>query len=142
MPFAGVRFHAGDGSRAPGIHLLVDAELGAGLGAGGERDCGDEDASCADFPVAGGAYAGAGLGLRIDFFTPFVRARIQETTADGLPATTWGSAVAGFQFSAGEDFHLHLAAGWGGYWNDEDETVGPLGLLGFAVAWDAWPGGS
>ena len=101
------------------VKLLAEAEFGFGLGAGGEYCGNDPERETCDGPgdstwplldpqkaekswknrFAYGGYAGLGLGVGVleDWLDFFAKVRIQETKADGIPATFWFSTGVGVQ---------------------------------------------
>jgi hypothetical protein len=93
--FAGVRFTPLPPSRRR-IAFVLDVEGGAGVGFEARRP-------------AGGGYYGLGLGYRIHFFTPYLRARQQLTGARDVPMTAYTTVVVGMQFAILDTLHF-----WGG----------------------------
>jgi hypothetical protein len=139
MGSAGVRYTVGpakvDGRR-PSTGPFGDVEAGLGAGVGGVR--GEVEGQPADTRTAWerfafGGYLGAGFGYRfLPWIGGFARTRLQVTHADGIPTTTWFSAMGGPEFTAGP-VSLHVAGGWAGYQNDTDGTQGPLFEAGLGV---------
>lgn len=127
--------------------LSLDVELGGGIGSGGEL-CGnssrcDENGTVWDGRerfdrLAGGAMAGVGVGVHLDWFAVFLRTRLQETVATGVPSTTWGSGVLGVQFTIADRVALYFAGGLFGYWNDMDEFWGWLADSGLSLKFDVF----
>ena len=105
----------------------VEFGLGAGVGGVGHDDEGEPvDDQSAWGRFAYGGYVGAGFGWRfLPWLAGFTRTRVQLSKADNLPTTSWYSAMAGPEVSVGR-LSLHLAGGWAGYANDDDNDQGPL----------------
>lgn len=118
-----------------GVGVAVEGELGGGLGVGGACDEEEQCEGVPRLPAAYGGYGGAAIAFRADWFSLFTRLRGQVTDADGLPMTTWLSALCGLQVGIGPVF-LHLAIGWGGYSNAVDDAHGLLLDGGLAIRWD------
>lgn len=132
--------------------LVLDGEGGLGIGRGGER-CGnntDLNATCAAGMadgrsalgrLAGGGYAGAGLGWwPVRWFALFGRGRAQVATATNVPATLWWSTLAGPEFQIGP-VALYAGAGWAGYVNDVEHEDGLILELGAALRFGGGAGG-
>ena len=124
---------------ADGRGLYADLEAGVGVGAGGGT--GDPEGNKGEYHtapsawdhLAGGAYAGAGIGYRIwKPFAAFVRGRAQVSAAERLPTTLWATGVAGVDFRFGP-VSLYGAGGMGTYQNRRDDALGWLAEGGLAV---------
>lgn len=118
MGFLGGRFtHAPKRERK--LHGALDGEVGVGMGAGGNFHCPDNDTHCDLRPwhqrAAFGSYLGGGAGYHFAFFALYARGRIQQTVADGLPATVWGTAQGGLQFRIARTVDLFGGAGVSGF---------------------------
>ncbi len=131
MGYAGPRFSLWPVTKQDhNVKLLAEVEMGFGLGAGGEY-CGNAPNSSlgCDGPgnstwelddpqkaqksswkrFAYGGYGGLGLGLGIyDWVDLFVKARIQETKAKGIPPTLWTSAGLGIQVNIHKSLKLYV----------------------------------
>ncbi|MBN2496795.1 MAG: hypothetical protein JXR96_19550 [Deltaproteobacteria bacterium] len=110
----------------------ADLELGFGLGAGG-RDASEENEPGWDEHFTFGAYAGAGVGIDVSWFSVFVRARLQESKAYAVPATLWGSGVLGLQARMFDKVSLHAAIGLAGYRNSDEWAHGGIFEIGLAI---------
>jgi hypothetical protein len=142
MGFVGTRFSF-SGDRRRRAYLIGDLELGAGAGLGGELD-GNRDKLNCDFcdglksvnRVAWGGYQGAGLGVRIRWFSIFGRVRLEESRATNVPVTLWPSGSVGMEFRPHERVALGLGAGIMGYTNSRDHAVGFFYQLGVTIFFD------
>jgi opacity protein-like surface antigen len=122
--------------------FLLDTELGAGLGAGGECAFNEQRNSCPEHGrawherLAGGGYAGLGLGARYAWFAWSLRGRAQVSRATGIPTTFWYSAMTGPQFTIMDHVMLYAGAGVAGYTNRHDDEFGFLVDAGIGVRWN------
>ncbi len=134
MGYAGPRFSLWPVTKQDhDIKMLAEVEMGFGLGAGGEY-CGNnpnsseygddcdgpgqstwelDDPQKAQKPswkrFAYGGYGGLGLGIGIhDWVDLFMKARIQETKAEGIPPTLWASFGVGIQVNIYKALKLYL----------------------------------
>ena len=118
MGFVGSRFTYAP-RREQKLHGALDAEVGLGLGAGGNQACDAKDSLCDDRPwnkrIAGGGYLGGGAGYHFSFFALYARGRAQPTGAAGLPFTLWGQAQGGIQFRIAKMVDLFSSVGIGGF---------------------------
>jgi hypothetical protein len=94
--------------------FTLDLEAGAGAGVGGQR-C-DAEGNCESTTEdwrrpAGGGYLGVGIGGKIKWFSPWLRARTQASGAEGVPVTSITTAHAGVQFSIARLAHIWLGTG-------------------------------
>ena len=113
------------------IRIAGDATVGGAFGRGGEL-CGnqapdsgcDGTASADGLPwhqrYAYGAWLGMGVGLHIDWFTPFARATVRISDATGVPTTTWLSFAGGIEIDLWDTVDVYAAMGWAGYDNADD----------------------
>lgn len=132
LGFVGPRFSYAP-HRERRFHFISDLELGVGGGVGGvrhgnepqSRECPACDGLTSYDRVAGGGYAGVGLGAQIAWFSLFARGRIEATTATNVPATAWPSASVGMELNVRKRAALTVAGGYIGYFNAHD----------FANAW-------
>ncbi len=120
--------------------IAMEVELGLGTGAGGYYceyvdDCGDKAGPWWKRP-AFGAFFGAGVGVRVWWFSFFGRMRFQVTTARDVPTTMWASGIAGIQLSILKSIHIHIGAGRGGYWNDKESTTFDLLDMGLSISFN------
>jgi hypothetical protein len=95
--------------------LLLDVEGGAGAGVGGRR-CVEGVCESVEQNFrrpAGGGYLGLGVGGKFKWFSPWVRLRTQASAAEGVPITSFTTALAGVQFSIVKLAHIFV--GTGGY---------------------------
>lgn len=116
---------------------VADVAVGGGVGVGGACSTGGyySDGDYHPGPLeryadgrpwterfAAGLYADVGVGARIDSaVTPFARARITLSQADGLPHTLWLEAGGGVSFHPGRGpVGVHLSASYLGYLNAAD----------------------
>jgi hypothetical protein len=108
----------------------LDLEGGVGAGVGGRNSDEDDPDTPDDEEIdwsdrlAGGGYWGLGAAYQVKgVFAPWIRARMQVTGADDIPATLWGSALIGVE--AGYRV-VHVFAGTGivGYANQLDDAWG------------------
>jgi hypothetical protein len=145
MGFIGPRFSYAP-HRERRVHLISDLELGVGVGRGGSRDgndppskdCRDCDGLTALDRTAGGGYVGFGIGAQISWFSLYGRARVEATTADNVPTTTWPTASIGAEFNIKKRAALTLAAGYIGYVNASDQVHGWFYQMGVTFFIDAW----
>ncbi len=111
--FAGVRYTPLRAGRRK-IAFVLDLEGGLGAGVGGTK-C-DAERLCSGPAqdirrAAGGGYVGLGLGAKIHFFSPYLRIRQQLSAAEGVPLTSYTSALIGAQFALFESVHLWAGTG-------------------------------
>lgn len=71
-----------------------------------------------------GSYQGVGLGGRFHFFSLFVRARLEESAAQGVPPTLWPSMMSGIEFDVYHGFIVGGSIGYLGYWNQVESNGG------------------
>lgn len=120
MGFLGGRFTYAP-RRDHKLHGALDAEVGVGVGAGGEPECGLWQQDCDRRRwydrAAFGAYAGGGAGYHFSFFSLYARGRAQPSVADGLPGTLWGQAQGGLQFRIARKVDLFSSVGMAGLVN-------------------------
>lgn len=119
------------------IGFAIDLELGAGIGRGGidRRSTGTDASEPSPWHgrLAYGGYFGIGVGYHfLRWLSLFVRGRAQLTEADEIPATLWGSAIAGPQISFGAAA-LYVAVGIAGYRNSVDDQLGYLPEVGLTL---------
>ena len=144
MGFIGPRFSYAP-HRERRVHLISDLELGVGAGLGGVRDgndapsgeCRDCDGRSALDRTAGGGYVGGGIGAQISWFSLYGRARVEVTTAENVPTTTWPTASVGAEFNIHKRAALTLAAGYIGYINTSDQVHGWFYQMGVTFFIDA-----
>lgn len=114
MGFAGVRYTPLPPGRRK-IAFVLDLEGGTGAGVGG-RVCNDSAECSAPGQnlrrPAGGGYLGVGIGARIHFFSPYLRARQQLTGARDVPMTGYTTVLAGVQFAIFDSLHLWAGTGF------------------------------
>lgn len=130
MGHIGARLTTPIGPDGPGQRAAADLEFGAGLGRGGENA--DSDGARTPRDLVRGAYLGAGFGSHGRSFGGFVRARIQISDSDAVPATTWTSVLFGVQLGSAP-VRLRLAAGVAGYDNRIDRESIPLVEFGLEL---------
>jgi hypothetical protein len=114
------------------VHFVSDLELGVGLGVGGalhdneskDSFCQSCDASTWNQRFSYGSYQGIGVGGRFHWFSLFVRARVEESVASGIPLTLWPSAMLGLEFDFSRRAALGLGGGFMAYVNDIDKQYG------------------
>jgi hypothetical protein len=140
--FVGTRFSF-SGDRRRRAYLIGDLELGAGAGLGGQLDGNRDKLDCnycdglkAVERIAYGGYQGAGLGVRIRWFSIFGRVRLEESRATNVPLTLWPSASVGMEFRVHDKVALGLASGVMGYSNSRDSAVGWFYQLGITIFLD------
>ena len=132
------------------VKLLLDIETGAALGAGGHCDFTDSDGTgrvlaCETDElrwherIAGGGYAGFGIGMNIKWFDLYARNRFQITTAKNIPTTIWYSAMGGAQFTIANTVKLYTGFGVGLYHNEVDDFHDFIGEAGLSVYFDTAP---
>ena len=80
-----------------------------------------------------GGYQGVGLGGRFHFFSLFVRARIEESAAQGVPLTLWPSVMGGFEFDAYHRFIIGGSVGYLGYFNQVESNSGVVYQINLAA---------
>lgn len=133
MGWLGARF-----TRAPEAEtdLVADLEVGLGAGVGG-ADCAS-DAGCAQWTdmTAGGGYLGFGVGLRADFFSLYLRSRVEMGAADGVPVTFWPTAMLGLEFLVDRTFAFGAGGGYLAIINDLEPMHGWFWQLQLAVLFD------
>ena len=145
LGFVGPRFSYAP-HRERRVHLISDFELGVGAGVGGVRDgnappspdCKDCDGLGGYDRVAGGGYAGFGVGAQIAWFSLYGRARVETTTATNVPTTVWPSASVGMEFNVRKAVALTLAGGYIGYANERDHVHAWFYQLGVTFFIDAF----
>jgi hypothetical protein len=145
MGFIGPRFSYVP-HRERRVHLISDLELGVGAGRGGTHDgneprsgdCTDCDGLRALDRAAGGGYAGLGIGAQISWFSIYGRARVEVSTAENVPTTTWPTLSVGSEFNLHKRAAITLAAGYIGYVNTRDQEHGWFYQIGVTVFIDAW----
>lgn len=148
MIYTGFRFAPlPSASQTSDLRFLFDIETGTAIGRGGES-CGNNpdmsepgddcqwDGLGANDRLTGGGYLGTGIGVGIDFFDAFVRARIQLTQATGIPVTFWGTGLLGLQFTIVDLVKIYGGPGYGGYTNREDSDHGFLYEAGLGFTFD------
>jgi len=144
MGFVGPRFSYAP-HRQEAVHFVGDLELGLGAGVGGvlddndapSKDCTSCDGRAATDRIAGGGYAGIGIGEQIHWFSVFARVRVEGSTATNVPTTVWPSATAGVEFNIRKRAAITLAGGYIGYTNARDTEHGWFYQLGVTAFFDA-----
>lgn len=132
------------------VKLLLDIETGAALGSGGNCDPWGPDRTgrvlaCETDElrwherIAGGGYAGFGIGMNIKWFDLYARNRFQITTAKKIPTTIWYSAMGGTQFTIANTVKLYAGFGVGLYHNEVDDFHDFIGEAGLSVYFDTAP---
>ncbi|HZS36016.1 MAG TPA: hypothetical protein VFF06_04280 [Polyangia bacterium] len=136
--FAGTRFSLVPNRHEP-VHFVGDLELGFGGGVGGARysnapqssdSCPDCDGRTYTDRNAFGGYQGLGVGIKIYWFTLFLRARVEESVTTNVPVTIWPSAMIGFEFDVRRVVSFTLGGGFIGYHDDTDAEPGWFYQLG------------
>lgn len=126
------------------VHFVSDLELGFGMGVGGVLHGNPAPAclgSCAQGGdglswsdrLAYGSYQGIGLGGRFHWFSLFVRARVEASSARGVPLTLWPSAMLGIEFDWAHRVAIGAGGGYMGYMNSVDSTNGWFYQLNLTV---------
>jgi hypothetical protein len=135
MGFLGVRYTPlPPNLNEPVPDILLDFELGQGIGVGGVRHEENSDTDEIDEVgnpfnrVAGGAYCGFGVGIGFRIVDIFVRGRAQIVKAADVEMTVWVSGIGGLQFNLPYGFRLYSAVGGGFYYNGEEQ-----GSLSFPI---------
>ena len=115
--------------------VVIDLELGAGLGRGGRLDGYDVARRWPTGPVDGldptertafGGYGGVGVAWRYEFLAAYARARVEVTSATHVPVTFWPSAIAGVELDLWHRLRVSAAAGYVGYINASQNNHGWL----------------
>jgi hypothetical protein len=144
MGFVGTRFSF-TGDRKRRAYLIGDLELGVGGGLGGQLN-GNQGTTSASEPgddltalqrVAWGGYQGAGLGVRIRWFSIYGRVRVEESKATNIPLTLWPSASVGMEFRVNDRVALNLGTGVMGYTNSRDSAWGMFYQVGMVLFFDS-----
>ena len=130
--------------------LAFDFEAGFGAGAGGA--CGTNCAPTSNDPKvpppkaapwtdrpAFGGYQGIGFGGTYKWFGAFLRLRLEESTATGLPLTLWPSAMLGAQFEVSKNVSFYLGGGYMGFFNGQDHENGFFDEIGVILRFDMIP---
>jgi hypothetical protein len=125
------------------VHFIGDLELGIGAGVGGNDNTSGASYYQADGldwnqRVAWGGYQGIGFGGQINWFSIYVRARIEESTAATLPLTLWPSASVGLEANILQRASIGVAGGYLGYTNAKDTENGWFYQIGVTVFLDAF----
>lgn len=100
-------------------YFSIDLDFGMGVGAGGKSE--DDDIIWNERLVFG-LYQGGAIGGRIDFYSIYLRAHIEEVTAQGLPWTYLPSALVGHDFTIAERYIINLGVGYIGHINNKLEV--------------------
>lgn len=129
MYFGGIRASLGQVEERIGGAL--DLELGGGWGVGGEYK-GNEDTIGWEDRSAAGWYFGGGAGFQIDWFSMFLRGRLQITRATEIPETTWWTMMVGVQASILDYVNIYVAGGGVGYQNSMEHDAGGFGEIGLS----------
>ncbi len=112
MGYAGSRFtyqaRAKDDEGNLGKGFALDGGGGVGAGKGGSNGL---------KTYAGGGYLLGGVAYYFPYIAFYARTRVEQSFAEGLPATLWWSTTAGMQLWAGP-FALFAETGGFGYSND------------------------
>lgn len=140
MGWGGVRLtHTQNSTIHANERMAWDIELGGGAGAGGENHCSSQETDCSfdsrawSDRLAWGGYAGLGVGFHKSWYSLFLRARAQFTSASDIPATFWFSGMLGIGSQIANHFNWYLAGGGAGYTNSKDSEGGVLGEIGMSV---------
>jgi hypothetical protein len=145
MGFVGPRFSFAPRRDAP-VHLIADLELGLGAGVGGILHGGDGPSDqCPQCDerrwtdrVAWGGYQGFGLGAQIHWFSIYMRAHLEESTATNIPTTLWPSLSIGFEANIKRRAAITLGGGYFGYDNTQDHINAWFYQIGVTVFVDAF----
>jgi hypothetical protein len=145
MGFVGPRFSMAR-HRERRIHFIGDLELGAGAGVGGvlhgndgpTRDCAVCDGRSAFDRVAGGGYAGAGVGAQIAWFSIYGRTRFEVSAATNVPVTVWPSVSIGLEANLRKHAALTVGGGYLGYANAVESAHAWFYQIGVTLFFDAF----
>jgi hypothetical protein len=146
MGFVGPRFSWAPNRRAP-AHFISDLELGLGAGVGGSledsaapqsSDCPRCDGLQWSDRIAFGGYQGFGIGGQIHWFSIYLRARVEESTATHIPTTIWPSASLGLEANIHQRAAITVGGGFMGYFNSEERIPGWFYQIGVTVFVDAF----
>jgi hypothetical protein len=128
------------------MSLAAEAELGAGVGIGGENSCEPNDDECTadDLPwyerPAGGGYLGGAGAFRLGPVSLYTRLRMQLAGAKHVPATQWASAFAGLHFHILDRADIWGGVAFAGYSNGVDSARGLVSEVGLAFRFDPYLG--
>jgi len=145
MGFAGPRFSFAPHRYRP-VHLIADLELGLGAGVGGILQGGDAPSDqcpqCDERKwtdrVAWGGYQGFGLGAQIHWFSIYMRAHLEESTATNIPTTLWPSVSVGLEANIKKRAAITIGGGYLGYTNTQDHANAWFYQIGVTVFVDAF----
>jgi hypothetical protein len=123
------------------VRFAFDVELGVGVGVGGELH--DAKGNVPDGYQslerrAGGGYAGFGVALHWRWLAAYARVRLEESFAEHIPATSWPSAIGGFDFDILGRASVGVAGGYLAYINRADQEHGGFYQLQATVYFDLW----
>lgn len=128
------------------IRLALDGEFGVGGGRGGDLhgnpypesdDCGSDcDGRQWQDRVAGGGYAGFGIGGHFHWFALYLRGRLEVSKATHIPVTYWPSGGVGMEFDIARIVQLSASGGLLGYRNEADAEMGWFWQFGLNVQFD------
>jgi hypothetical protein len=124
--YGGIRYTPWNPYQKP-THGAVDIEAGGGLGAV-ERS--------KSYELAGGGYAGVGVGAYIDWFSVFARTRAQLAAATSRPTTFWVSGIGGAEAAIARVVHVWAGYGIGAFGNDQGSEWGPVLDVGLSLSFD------
>jgi hypothetical protein len=145
LAFVGPRFSMAP-HRERSIHFIGDLELGAGAGVGGvlhgndaaTPDCAVCDGRAAFDRVAGGGYAGVGVGAQIAWFSIYGRSRFEVSGATNVPVTVWPSVSLGLEANLRKHAALTLGGGYLGYANAVERIHAWFYQIGVTIMFDAF----
>jgi hypothetical protein len=144
LGFVGSRFSMAP-NRERRTHFIGDLELGAGAGVGGvltgnatlSPGCRCDGLSGFD-RVAGGGYAGFGIGAQIAWFSIYTRTRFEVSAATNVPVTVWPSTSIGLEANLRKRAAITLGGGYLGYANAVDHIHAWFWQIGVTFMFDAF----